>query len=173
MLLSHVAHSLQTHGLYISWNSPGQNTGVGSLSLLQGIFPIQGSNPGQTLYPLSHQGSPLTPTRKQLNIHTKPTDSMTESPQAKQRTGKEHSPTHQQTTGFFTEHGPAHQGKSQFSPQPVLPSHQEACTSLLHSSTRGQTEEARTIIPQPQKLQSQKANQNEKKLDYVPDEGTR
>ena len=29
-----------------SWNSPGQNTGVGRLSLLQGIFPTQGSNPG-------------------------------------------------------------------------------------------------------------------------------
>ena len=29
----------------IPWNSPGQNTGVGSLSLLQGIFPTQGSNP--------------------------------------------------------------------------------------------------------------------------------
>ena len=29
----------------ISWNSPGQNTGVGSLSLLQEIFLIQGSNP--------------------------------------------------------------------------------------------------------------------------------
>ena len=46
-----------------SWNSPGQNIGVGSLSLLQGIFPTQGSNPGlphcrQTLYQLSHQGSP-------------------------------------------------------------------------------------------------------------------
>ena len=27
-------------------NSPGQNTGVGSLSLLQGIFPTQGLNPG-------------------------------------------------------------------------------------------------------------------------------
>ena len=40
-----------------------QNTGVGSLSLLQGIFPTQGSNPGlphfrQILYQLSHQGSP-------------------------------------------------------------------------------------------------------------------
>ena len=45
-----------------SWNSPGQNTGVGSLSLLQGIFPTQGSNQGlphcrQTLYHLSHQGN--------------------------------------------------------------------------------------------------------------------
>ena len=27
-------------------NSPGQNTGVGSLSLLQGVFPTQGLNPG-------------------------------------------------------------------------------------------------------------------------------
>ena len=34
------------HGLYSPWNSPGQNTGVGSLSLLQGIFLTQGSNPG-------------------------------------------------------------------------------------------------------------------------------
>ena len=43
--------------------SPGQNTGVGSPSLLQGVFPTQGSNPGllrwrQILYQLSHQGSP-------------------------------------------------------------------------------------------------------------------
>ena len=38
--------SLQPHGLYSSWNSPGQNTGVGSLSLLQGTFPNQGQNPG-------------------------------------------------------------------------------------------------------------------------------
>ena len=46
-----------------SWNSPGQNTGVGSLSLLQGIFPTQGWNPGLPhcrwiLYQLSHKGSP-------------------------------------------------------------------------------------------------------------------
>ena len=45
------------------WNSPGQNTGVGSLSLLQRIFSTQGSNPGlpyfrQILYQLSHKGSP-------------------------------------------------------------------------------------------------------------------
>ena len=33
-------------GLYIPWNSPGKNTGVGSLSLLQGIFLTQGSNSG-------------------------------------------------------------------------------------------------------------------------------
>ena len=38
--------SLPPHGLYRPWNSPGQNTGVGSVSLLQGIFPAQGSNPG-------------------------------------------------------------------------------------------------------------------------------
>ena len=58
-----MSDSLRPHGLYSPWNSPGQNTGVGSLSLLQGIFPTQGSNPGlphcrQILYQLSHQGSP-------------------------------------------------------------------------------------------------------------------
>ena len=63
--LSVVSDSLQPHGLYSLWNSPGQNTGVGSLSLLQGIFPTQGSNPGllhcrQILYQLSHKGSPRT-----------------------------------------------------------------------------------------------------------------
>ena len=38
-----VSDSLQSHGLYSPWNSLGQNTGVGSLSLFQGIFPTQGS----------------------------------------------------------------------------------------------------------------------------------
>ena len=38
--------TLQPHGLYRSWNSPGQNTTVGSLSLLQGIFPPHEWNPG-------------------------------------------------------------------------------------------------------------------------------
>ena len=37
--------SLQPHGLYSPWNSPGQNTEVSSRSLLQGIFSTQGSNP--------------------------------------------------------------------------------------------------------------------------------
>ena len=37
-----MSNSWQPHGLYSPWNSPGQNTGVGSLSLLQGIFPTQG-----------------------------------------------------------------------------------------------------------------------------------
>ena len=41
-----VSDSLRPHGLYSPWNSPGQDTGVGSLSLLQGIFPTQGSNHG-------------------------------------------------------------------------------------------------------------------------------
>ena len=52
--------------LYSPWNSPGQNTRVGSLSLLQGIFPTQGLSPGlphcrRILYQLSSQGSPLCP----------------------------------------------------------------------------------------------------------------
>jgi len=58
-----VSNSLQLHGLYSPWNSLGQNTGVGSLSLLQGIFSIQGFHPGLphwrwVLYQLSHKGSP-------------------------------------------------------------------------------------------------------------------
>ena len=58
-----VSDSLQPHGLYSPWISPGQNTVVGSLSHLQGIFPTQWSNPGLPhcrwiLYQLSHKGSP-------------------------------------------------------------------------------------------------------------------
>ena len=58
-----VFDSLWPHGLYSPWNSLGQNIGLRSLSLLQGIFPTQGLNPGlshcrQILYQLSHQGSP-------------------------------------------------------------------------------------------------------------------
>ena len=64
---------LLSHGLYSPWNSPGQNTGVGSLSLLQGIFPTHGLNPSHLhcrwilfffffcrwiLYQLSHKGIP-------------------------------------------------------------------------------------------------------------------
>ena len=60
---SAVFDSLQPHGLYSPWNSPGQNTGVGNLSLLQGILPSQGLNPGlpyckRILYQLNHKGSP-------------------------------------------------------------------------------------------------------------------
>ena len=57
-----VSDSLRPHGSYSPWNSPGQNTGVGSLSHLQGIFPIQGSNPDfphcrWIFYQLSHKTS--------------------------------------------------------------------------------------------------------------------
>ena len=69
--------TLQPHGLYRPWNSPGQNIGVGSLSLLQGIFPTQGLNLGlphcrQILYQLSHQGSPSIDIN-QLNFTFGPT----------------------------------------------------------------------------------------------------
>ena len=58
-----VSDSLQPHELYSPRNSPGQNTGVGSHSRPQAIFPTQGSNPGLPhcrwiLYQLSHKGSP-------------------------------------------------------------------------------------------------------------------
>ena len=54
---------MRPHGLYSPWNSLGQNTRVGSLSLLQGIFLTQESNQGllhcrQILYQLNYQGSP-------------------------------------------------------------------------------------------------------------------
>ena len=59
-----VSDSLRPQGLYSPWSSPGQNTGVGSGSLLQGIFLTQESNQGllhcrQILYQLSYQGSPI------------------------------------------------------------------------------------------------------------------
>ena len=59
-----VSDSLLPHGLKNPWNSPGQNTGVGSLPLLQGIFPIQESKRGLLhckwiLYQLCYQGSPV------------------------------------------------------------------------------------------------------------------
>ena len=59
-----MSNSLRPHGLYIPWNSPGQNTGV--FPFTRGIFPTQGLNPGlphcrQILYQLSYQGSPIIP----------------------------------------------------------------------------------------------------------------
>ena len=59
-----VSDSLQPHGLYSPWNSLGQNTGVGSHSLLQWIFPTQEWNRGLMhcwwiLYQLSYMGNPL------------------------------------------------------------------------------------------------------------------
>ena len=77
-----VSHSLQPPGLYSPWNSPGQTTGVGSRSLLQGTFTVQGWNPGLPqcrwiLHQLSHQASPITPKKfnyteqlYQRNSHT-------------------------------------------------------------------------------------------------------
>ena len=60
--------------LLCPWDSPGKNTGVGSHSLLQGIFPTQGSDPGllpcrQILYHLSPQGSPIWSRRSAQRPH--------------------------------------------------------------------------------------------------------
>ena len=54
-------HALQPTRFLCPWNFSGKNTGVGCHFLLQGIFSIQGLNPGlqhrgQILYHLSHQG---------------------------------------------------------------------------------------------------------------------
>ena len=58
-----VSSSLRPHEPHSPWNSPGQNTGVCSISLLQEIFPIWRSIPGLLhcrwiLCQLSHKGSP-------------------------------------------------------------------------------------------------------------------
>ena len=63
MKVAHLSDSSWPHGLHSPWNSPGQNTRVGSFSLLQGIFPTKRLNPGLPhrrwmLYQLSHKGSP-------------------------------------------------------------------------------------------------------------------
>ena len=55
-----VTHGLQPTRLLCPWDSPGKNTGVGCHALLQGTFPIQGSNPRllhcrQILYHLIHE----------------------------------------------------------------------------------------------------------------------
>ena len=57
-----ISDSLWPHGLYSPWNSPDQNIGVGCFSLLWGITPTQGLNPGlphcrQILYQLSQKGN--------------------------------------------------------------------------------------------------------------------
>ena len=78
---SAVSDSLQSHTLYSPWDSPGQNTGVGSLFLLQGIFPTQESNwcllhCRQILYQLSYQGMFIgnikSGTQFSLSIHNCP-----------------------------------------------------------------------------------------------------
>ena len=57
-----ISDSLWPHGLYSPWNSPGQNTGVGSLSLFQGIFPgIEPRSPAlqEESLPAETPGKPL------------------------------------------------------------------------------------------------------------------
>ena len=61
-----VSHFLWPHGVHSLWSSPGQNIGVGSHFILQGIFPSRGLKPGlphcrRILYQLSHQGSSRIP----------------------------------------------------------------------------------------------------------------
>ena len=73
-----MSDSLLLHGL---WNSPGQNTGVGSLSLLQGILPTQDRTRSPTLqadslYQLSHNGS----LRKDVCIYIRVTNEVKQLP---------------------------------------------------------------------------------------------
>ena len=65
LVCSVMSVSLQCHGLHSPWDSPGQNTVVGSLSLLQGIFPTQGLNP------LQADSLPAEPPRKPKNTEVR------------------------------------------------------------------------------------------------------
>ena len=69
-----MSNSLQPHGLYSLWNFPGQSTGVGSLSLLQGIFSTQGSNLG-----LLHCRQSKDLLSMALPIRTRPSFSLSQS----------------------------------------------------------------------------------------------
>ena len=60
-----VPDSLQPRGPYSPWNSPGQNPGVGSLSLLQEIFPNPGIKPRSPA--LQADSSPAEPQEKPKN----------------------------------------------------------------------------------------------------------
>ena len=60
-----MSNSLGPHGLYSPWNSPGQNTGVGSLSLLQGNLPNPGMGPMSPS--LQVDSLPAEPQRKPKN----------------------------------------------------------------------------------------------------------
>ena len=68
-------HGLKLARLLCPWDSPDKNTGVGCHCLLQEIFPTEGSNPHLLcllhckwiLYPVSHQGSPLSMTLEDMN----------------------------------------------------------------------------------------------------------
>ena len=76
-----VSESFRLHGQWPTrlrrpWDFAGENTGAGCNFLLLGIFPTQGSNPGllhcrQTLYHLSHQGTPQKPLEKNLLMTSK------------------------------------------------------------------------------------------------------
>ena len=86
--------------IYSPWNSPGLNTGVGSLSLLQRIFPAQGLNPRlphckQILYQLSHSGSPSVQfSRSVMSDSLRPHESQHARPPCPSPTPGVHSDSH-------------------------------------------------------------------------------
>ena len=100
------------------WDFPGKSTGVDCHFLLHGIFLTQGSNPGllhcrQTLYHLSHQGSPDKSARQILLSITKApgkratqwdTFLNTGCPTPSKYYGKTHSPTFIQQSLAITRH---------------------------------------------------------------------
>ena len=77
VLVTQLCVTLQPHaGLLCPWDSSGKNTGVGSLSLLQGIFLTQWTNPNllycrQIFYCVNHQGSPCSNMDRPEDYHSK------------------------------------------------------------------------------------------------------
>ena len=83
-----------------------------------------------------------------INLTMEPIDLKAGSLQAKKLSGWEHNPTHQHTIWLKLYWArPSSPEQDPVFPT-IIPSHQEAYTSLLASSIRGQTEEARTTVPQ-------------------------
>ena len=62
-----MSKSLGPHGLYSPWNSPGHNTGVGSLSLLQEIEPVSPALQADSL-PTELSGKPLSQGSSQKSL---------------------------------------------------------------------------------------------------------
>ena len=110
-----------------------------------------------------------------INPIIEPVDFRAGWPQAKQLTDWDLSPTHQQAIELkFSEHGPAHQSKTQLFPCQSLPSESlHKPLSLIHQRADRRSKNNYSSITSKMKTTSQKVNQNEKAEDYISDEGTR
>ena len=109
-----------------------------------------------------------------INPIIEPVDFRAGWPQAKQLTDWDLSPTHQQAIELkFSEHGPAHQSKTQLFPCQSLPSESlHKPLSLIHQRA-DRSSKKHHLTGTKTKTVLQKVNYDEKAESYVPDEGTR